>query len=273
MGVDGPFIPPEPDLSGESLGGFLLVHRMGTDDAGALYAAEGHAGPCAVRVLPSRVTADATRRATFHREVELLRGLRHPGLIHVVSSGEERGRCWYAMVPLSAPDLRTRLDWVNALPWQEVERIAFQLLDALGAAHDAGLVHGNLSPESVLVGADGAKLWRFGLGVVPPGAHGYQAPEQRLRGRAVVQSDLHVLGRLLHEALTGGEPGSQPLPRGVPRRLRRFLKRLLAERIEDRPDSTTSARRLLSQRFPIGLLALGGAMLVALGVCALQGTA
>ena|GEM_PF-6810188 len=243
--------------------------RLGADDTGVLYAAEGPTGPCAVRVLPTHVAADAERRARFHREVDVLRRVRHPGLVHAISAGEERGRCWYAMAPVTAPDLKTRLDRVNALPWQEVEQMAMQVLDALGAAHESGLVHGDLRPESLLLGPEGVRLWRFSLSLVPPGAHPAQAPEQRRWGRAAAQSDLYALGHVLYEALTGGAPGSRPLPPSVPPHLRRLLKGLLSERIEGRPDSAEAARRLLARRAPVGPLAVGGAVLMALAMYAL----
>lgn len=255
---------PEPDLTGESLGGFQLNALLGTDDTGRLYTAEGHVGPCMVKVMSPSVTADAEARARFHRDAETLRSLRHPGIVRVLAVGQERGHCWYALAPVTAPDLETRLDRVNALPFQEVEQLALRLLDALGAAHEAGLVHGDVRPQNILLAKDGAMLTNFSLSLVPPGAHGYQAPEQRQWGRAVPQSDLHALGRVLHEALTGGLPGTQPLPQGVPRHLRRLLSSLLSEAIQDRPDSAISARRLLTQRAPLGPLAVGIAALLAL---------
>ncbi|MFP2959733.1 serine/threonine-protein kinase [Myxococcus sp. 1LA] len=231
---------------------------------GTLYAAEGHVGPCEVKVPASHLTGSEEARARFHREVEMLRSLRHPGIVRVLAAGEERGHCWYALEPMSAPDLGTRLDRVNALPFPEVEQLASQLLDALGAAHDAGLVHGDVRPQNILLAQGGVKLTNFGLSLVPPGAHDYQAPEQRQWGRAVTQSDLHSLGRVLHEALTGGSPETQPLPKGVPRHLRRLLRALHSEAIQDRPDSAISARRLLTQRTPLGPWAVGIAALLAL---------
>lgn len=256
--------PLEPDLTGESLAGFQLNARLDTDATGWLYAAEGHVGPCVVKVMSSSVTADAEARARFHREAETLRSLRHPGIVRVLAVGEERGHCWYALEPVIAPDLETRRAQVNALPFQEVEQLALRLLDALGAAHETGLVHGDVRPQNILLAKDGAMLTNFRLSLVPPGAHGYQAPEQRQWGRAVPQSDLHALGRVLHEALTGGMPETQPLPQGVPRHLRRLLKSLLSEAIQDRPDSAISARRLLTQRAPLGPLAVGIAALLAM---------
>ncbi|WNZ60263.1 serine/threonine-protein kinase [Myxococcus sp. MxC21-1] len=256
--------PQEPDLTGESLAGFQLNSRLDTDATGWLYAAEGHVGPCVVKVMSSSVAADAEARARFHREAETLRSLRHPGIVRVLAVGEERGHCWYALEPVIAADLETRLDRVNALPFQEVEQLALRLLDALGAAHETGLVHGDVRPQNILLAKDGAMLTNFGLSLVPPGAHGYQAPEQRQWGRAVPQSDLHALGRVLHEALTGGMPETQPLPQGVPRHLRRLLKGLLSEAIQDRPDSAISARRLLTQRAPLGPLVVGVAALLAM---------
>jgi serine/threonine-protein kinase len=270
-------LSPEVDLTGDSLGGYRLVGRLGAGGMGTVYAAEGYAGPCAVKVLSALVAADPAVRARFRREAEALRQVQHPAIIRMLAEGEERGFCWYAMERVDGPDLRARLTKDGALPWPEVEGLARRLLDALGAAHERGFVHRDVKPGNILLAPDGAKLCDFGIARLDGattltqsaaliGSLRYMSPEQQRLGRAVAQSDLYSLGLVLHEALAGGLPGEKPLPSGVPRHLRRLLERLLAERIEGRPDSAAAALRLLERRVPVGVLTVGTSAALALAV-------
>jgi serine/threonine-protein kinase len=270
-------LSPEVDLTGDTLGGYRLVGRLGAGGMGTVYAAEGYAGPCAVKVLSALVAADPAVRARFRREAEALRQVQHPAIIRMLAEGEERGFCWYAMERVDGPDLRAKLSKDGALPWPEVEGLARRLLDALGAAHERGFVHRDVKPGNILLAPDGAKLCDFGIARLDGattltqsaaliGSLRYMAPEQQRLGRAVAQSDLYSLGLVLHEALAGGLPGEKPLPFGVPRHLRRLLERLLAERIDGRPDSAAAARRLLERRVPVGVLTVGTSAALALAV-------
>ncbi|WP_164021795.1 serine/threonine-protein kinase [Pyxidicoccus trucidator] len=275
-------LSPEVDLTGESLGGFRLTSRLGAGGMGTVYAAEGHTGPCAVKVLSALVAADPAVRTRFRREAEALRQVQHPAVVRVLSDGEERGFCWYAMERVDGPDLRARLNKDGPLPWPEVEGLARRMLEALGAAHERGFIHRDVKPGNILLAPDGAKLCDFGIARLDGattltesaaliGSLRYMAPEQQRLGRAVAQSDLFALGLVLYESLAGGFPGEKPLPAGVPGRLRRLLSRLLAERIEDRPDSAESARRLLERRVPVGALAVGTSAVLALATLLLLG--
>ena len=268
-------LSPEVDLTGELLGGFRLTDRLGAGGMGTVYAAQGHAGPCAMKVLSALVAADPAVRARFRREAEALRQVQHPAVVRVLSDGEERGFCWYAMERVDGPDLRARLNKDGPLPWPEVEGLARRMLAALGAAHERGFIHRDVKPGNILLAPDGAKLCDFGIARLDGattltesaaliGSLRYMAPEQQRLGRAVAQSDLFALGLVLYEALASGLPGEKPLPAGIPTRLRRLLSRLLAERIEDRPDSAESARRLLERRVPVGTLAVGASAVLAL---------
>ncbi|MCY1021018.1 serine/threonine-protein kinase [Pyxidicoccus sp. MSG2] len=277
-------LSPEVDLTGESLGGFRLLSRLGAGGMGTVYAAEGYPGACAVKVLSTLVAADPAVRARFRREAEALRQVQHPAVVRVLADGEERGFCWYAMERVDGPDLRAKLTKDGPLPWPEVEGLARRMLEALGAAHEKGFIHRDVKPGNILLAADGAKLCDFGIARLDGattltesaaliGSLRYMAPEQQRLGRAVAQSDLFALGLVLYESLAGGFPGEKPLPAGVPSRLRRLLARLLSERIEDRPDSAESARRLLERRVPVGALAVGTSAVMALAAFLFLGPA
>ena len=120
-------LSPEVDLSGEALGPFRLGERLGSGGMGAVYAAEGPPGRCAVKVLATTLGAEPSLRERFRREAAALRQVDHPGVVRVLSEGEERGFSWYAMERIDGPDLRARLR-DGPLPPREVERLAGELL-------------------------------------------------------------------------------------------------------------------------------------------------
>jgi serine/threonine protein kinase len=266
---------PDVDLVGETLGGYRLSRRLGAGGMGIVYAAEGPAGRCAVKVLASLLSADPALRTRFRREASALRAVSHAGVVRVLDDGEERGFSWYAMELVEGSDLRAKIA-AGPLEAKTVEALARTLLAALAAVHGKGFIHRDVKPGNVLLARDGTpKLCDFGIAHVDGattltasaailGSLRYMAPEQRL-GRASQLSDLYSLGVTLHEALTGGVPEETPLPRAVPRRLRRLLEALTAPRGLHRPASATAALALLdarSKRLPIALAAALVALLV-----------
>ena len=100
----------------------------------------------------------------FEREAKRLHRVSHPNVVRVLDVWRERGTAYYAMsyvegaAELTAPDSPS---W-SPRPWSEVEPIAKQLLDALGAVHDAGFIHGDIKPANVLEAEGRATLIDFG---------------------------------------------------------------------------------------------------------------
>ncbi|MEE8105939.1 MAG: BREX system ATP-binding domain-containing protein [Planctomycetota bacterium] len=158
---------------------------------------------------------------------------------------------------------------------QRVAELASGILRGLGAAHDAGLVHGDMKPGNVLLAEDGSpKLVDFGLSWMvddvsmsrsgsggPVGTPAYMSPEVIMGARGTVASDLWSTGVMLsrmladelpfpsntlHElflAVQNQEP--RPLPDNVPVWLQALIARLLQKRPEDRPGSCTEALEAL----------------------------
>src|SRR5262245_6820292 len=153
---------PEVDLTGESLGTFKLTARAGSGGMGTVYVAEGLTGRCAVKVLSPQLAADPGLRERFRREAQALRKVQHPGVVHIIDEGTQNGFCWYAMEHVEGKDLRARIT-EGPMPYAEVETLARQLLDALGAVHDAQLVHRDLKPGNILLSVSGARLCDFGI--------------------------------------------------------------------------------------------------------------
>ncbi len=257
------------DLAGETLGPYLLTHRLGAGGMGVVYAAQRGNERFAVKVLGGLLSADPALRTRFRREAAALRAIQHPGVVRVVDEGEERGFCWYAMERVEGSDLRARIK-EGPLEPAEVESLARMLLFALATVHEAGFVHRDVKPGNVLLTMDDEpKLCDFGIAHVDGaatltesaailGSLRYMAPEQRL-GKSSARSDLYALGVTLHEALTGGSvPDETPLPSKTPRRLRKLVHALTQLRADERPASARAALRILDPSRAPRRAALGG---------------
>jgi len=153
--------------------------------------------------------------------------------------------------------------------------VAAQAAAGLDAAHRIGLVHRDIKPGNILIGADGlVKITDFGIahaaGSAPitgpglvMGTTQYMAPERIAGGQATPASDLYALGILIYECLTGLPPFDggtaevmaghlylpmPPLPAGVPPELDELIARLTAKdpaaRLSDAAQVAAIATRL-----------------------------
>jgi hypothetical protein len=225
--------------------------------------------PVAVKILRSEFTGDPAFVARFRAEAQHAAVLHHPNIATVFDYGEARAdgeRIAYLVMELvegeSLSDLllrERRLDVPRTLT------LLRSTSAALAAAHDAGLVHRDVKPGNVLVGADGTvKITDFGIawsassvpltatGQVIGTAH-YLSPEQAQGAKASPASDVYALGAVAYECLAGrrafeGENSVQiavkqirenpdPLPPDVPPAVRRLVGQAMAKEPADRfPD-------------------------------------
>ncbi len=171
-------------------------------------------------VVAVKVIADDRehRTARFMREVELLAGLSHPGIVRYIAHGETpSGKIFLAMEWLDGEDLNSRLEH-QALTMGEAVTLATRVAEALGAAHARGIVHRDLKPGNLfLCGGriDAVKVLDFGIAHregqtqltqtgTMIGTPGYMAPEQaRNRGVIDARADVFALGCVLFQCLTG----------------------------------------------------------------------
>lgn len=200
--------------STERFGPYLLRGLIGRGAMGEVHRAvdTSHDGRMvALKVLPGDVSNDPDRRDRFRRESEIVAGLGEPHVVPVHRYGEIGGRLFLDMQLVDGPDLGAYLVASGPLPPEVAVGIVEQVAAALDAAHDAGLVHGDVKPSNVLVHrpvpgrAPDVVLADFGIagGAAGFGTVEYLAPE-RLRGlpgdRRV---DVYALACVLHELLTG----------------------------------------------------------------------
>ena len=176
----------------------------------------------AIKLLDSRLaaSADSGGRDRFLREGPTSASFHHRHAVTVFDAGEADGELYIVMELVDGPSLAERLASDGALAIDDAMRIAAQVLSALAAAHSAGIVHRDVKPANVLLGADGdVKLADFGIakrfdeldetvtrvGTVI-GTPRYLAPEQAAGAAVTAATDVYAVGILLYEMLTGRTP-------------------------------------------------------------------
>lgn len=178
------------------------------------------ARPVALKVLDRRV--DPEIEALFQAEARAVASLNHPNIVTVYDVGEWDGTAYIAMEYIAGPDLKRYIQERGPLPPDEAFRIISQVGSALSHAHTRGVVHCDIKPQNILLSAGGeAKLADFGIAQarLDSGQRGdgkvygtplYIAPEQLAGGDVGPRTDVHGLGLVLWEALTGKEPRRVP---------------------------------------------------------------
>ncbi len=211
-----------PDLSGTR---YELVEPLGRGGMGAVYRVTDRAlrRDVALKVLSG--ATDAASLARLETEARILAQLEHPGIVPVHDVGTlPDGRLFYVMKLVRGQRLDAWADRAGAV--SERVRLLVRVADAIAFAHAHGIVHRDLSPANIMIGAFGEVLvMDWGLAVTraphPPaqldrpviaGTAGFMAPEQA-RGVADSRSDVYALGALLAWYLAPERGGPVRIPR------------------------------------------------------------
>jgi serine/threonine protein kinase/beta-lactam-binding protein with PASTA domain len=182
----------------------------------------------ALKVMHPHLAADPGFVARFEREAKSAARLAHPHVVGVYDQGEADGLVYLAMEFIPGRTLRDVIREYGPLSTEQALVLLEPVLEALSAAHAAGLVHRDIKPENVLISHDGrVKVADFGLaravatsdtnataGVLI-GTVAYLAPEQVERGDADARTDVYAAGVCLFEMITGQVPHSGDSPLAV----------------------------------------------------------
>jgi len=221
---------PEEDLAAEGilvrepgavLGDYRLVRLLGEGAVGQVWEAQQLSleRPVALKLLRPR-HASVARGLQLVHEARAAGRLDHAGIVSVYAAGRIGGVAFLAQQLVK--DGRTLGDIIEKArrevqtglaPFRRTVELIAEVADAVHVAHEAGILHRDIKPGNILVGADGRpRVSDFGLAHVVgedlerPGLVGtcaYMSPEQAAgRGSLDARSDVFSLGAVLFEALT-----------------------------------------------------------------------
>ncbi|PQP25916.1 serine/threonine-protein kinase [Rhodococcus opacus] len=172
--------------------------------------------PVAIKVLRPELTSVPDTRRRFEAEARLAATLNHPNVVAVHDCGEDAGVAYIVMERLPG---RTLADEIAAgpVPDARVRSILADVLAALGAAHEAGILHRDIKPGNVLFTAAGTvKVADFGIAKSAASDHtatgqvlgtvSYLSPDRILGTPATTADDLYAVGVVGYEALAGHRP-------------------------------------------------------------------
>lgn len=173
----------------------------------------------AIKVLKDEFRNDAEFLRRFEREARAVLHLSHDNIVRAFDVGETDGLPYIVLEYVDGKTLKEILVENGPMPPRIAVALVVQVLDALDAAHAAGIIHRDVKPQNVIVMQSGkAKLMDFGIarevnantvtfsGSTVLGSVHYLSPEQA-KGQPVTEgSDLYSAGIMLYEMLTGKLP-------------------------------------------------------------------
>lgn len=240
---------------------YELLEEIGRGGTAVIHRAHDHdlARDVALKVI-ARGAASEVAAGRLLREARILAHLEHPGIVPVHDVGTlDDGRVFAAMKLVRGRSLASLLGETGPAGTHllaERLRLFLKILEAVGFAHSRGVVHCDLKPANVMVGAFGEVLvMDWGLAqassVAGPaeaasvqGTPGYMAPEQERGDRASLdaRADVFALGTILLDLLRG--LGRQPALRAIAERARAAAAR---DRYADVAELAVEIERFLAR--------------------------
>jgi serine/threonine-protein kinase len=212
------------DLTGQSVGDFRVLRRLGEGGMGQVYLAEQISlkRPVALKILKAELAANPTSRQRFKAEAEAVARATHPNIVQVYAIGEHAGLAYMALEYVEGFTLRDYLLKKGPPPPALALSIMRQGAAALQRAAELGIVHRDIKPENLLLTRKGAvKVADFGLSRclapderaahltqtgVTMGTPLYMSPEQVEAKPLDPRSDLYSFGVTCYHMLAGNPP-------------------------------------------------------------------
>ncbi|MEM7263106.1 MAG: serine/threonine-protein kinase, partial [Planctomycetota bacterium] len=216
--------PKDPLVGTVQAGKYHIVEIIGQGGFGTVYRVENttvQADPVAMKVLSPKVSADPQFRELFLKEIHIAHKVVHKYIVQIRDFGElDDGRLYYTMDYVAGKPLALVLRKQGPLKPRQAMSLFGRILQAVGTAHEAGVLHLDLKPANIMVEVDGTKLrpriLDFGIahamgagserGQRAAGSPSYMPIEQFERKGLGFYTDLYALGVTLFECLTGSVP-------------------------------------------------------------------
>jgi serine/threonine-protein kinase len=199
---------------------YQLVRKIGEGGLAEVFQAQDMSlgRMVAVKVLREQFTYDPTFLVNFHREAQSAAKLNNAYIVAVYDFGQYLTRPYIVMEWIPGSDLRARINEQGVIPVEQMVEYTIQICSAVGTAHRAGLVHGDLKPGNILINAANiVKVTDFGLAralgesamdedEVVWGTPAYFAPEQASGDMMLPATDVYAIGVIMYEMVMGRVP-------------------------------------------------------------------
>ncbi len=207
-------------------GRYTLERCINSGGIGSLWRArdEQTGRPCAMRLADGTGHNIFELAARYRAEVDIIERIRCENVLDIFDYGDWNDMPYLVVEHVEGEDLATRLRREGHLPPELAYRLLAQTARALARAHAVGIVHGDVTPENIVIAAEGmqsvAKIYNFSLTqrtaeisvgtVTKIGSYlrlpYYASPEQAAGKLLDWRSDLWSLGVLGYECLSGKKP-------------------------------------------------------------------
>ncbi len=206
---------------GMRIGNYELVSKIGEGSSGQVFIATHTTtgGKAAAKLLKLNLLSDPSAVKRFQQEAEAISSLVHPNIASIYEFGVlPDGRPFIIMEYAGSTTLADVLNQRRSFESKQANEIFVQIVDALKAAHHAGILHRDIKPSNIILDdRNNVKVIDFGIAKIngiettvtmtrtgaTVGTPAYMSPEQCLGGKLDARSDIYSLGCLMFECLSG----------------------------------------------------------------------
>ena len=254
------------DIAAALSGRYSIERELGAGGMATVFLGHDlrHDRDVAIKVLHPDLGA-ALGGERFLSEIRTTARLQHPHILPLLDSGSADGLLYYVMPLVTGETLRARLAREKQLPIDDAIRIAREVADALGYAHELGVIHRDIKPENILLQGGHASVADFGIALAVQQAGGqrmtqtglslgtpqYMSPEQAMGERTIdARSDLYALAAVTYEMLVGEAPFTGPTVQAILARVMTEEPRSLVVQRKAIPDHVQYAVMRALEKLP-----------------------
>lgn len=197
---------------------YTILQTIGKGGMGCVYKAQDSNGRIvALKMMSNKVTCYPEYRQLFQSEVDTLKLMDHPSVVHIVGDPykDNAGNMYLPMEYVEGETLEQKVNSQGVFPMDQAVTIMDKILEALQYVHDRKRIHRDIKPSNIMLRPDGsvciidfgiAKDAKIGSGHTVGriiGTDGYMSPEQANGLNIDRRTDIYSLGCVLYYLLTG----------------------------------------------------------------------